>query len=311
MDFCGRGRPRSQDVCGRGRLHSQDNMAATARLLACLAVGLLLCTGCGRSGKARTDGDGQAEVRPEVETRKVRHIVRQFPVYEDFNCITNISSLHVVYEQGPCSVTAEGDSVIVSNLLYSNDSGGVTFSLASEENFDMAQYDMASCATIRVSSPRLRIVANCGAGTISCRGRVEGDEVLMGGIGSGLVEADTVVCRVFRFESNKLTDGRFGHIACEEGRVLNYGSARVEATVEASRLAIFDVGNKGSLSVAARAPRVEWVSTGSGDSRLLCDTPDLSLSHQGTGTVTLEGHAVMKDIKKGSRSKLVNRLHMK
>ena len=259
--------------------------------LCAAASGLLLLAACTPQPRA-------AQSDQPDETQGERHIItRDFPITEDFYQITNVSSFQVEISEGPCSVTAIGDSAVISAMRCSVTYGGLTLSTPLEENYDVTPWAMDNTTRVIVQLPQLRILANCGSGNITYKGTLRTPRIHMGGMGSGTIEMDSIVCGHFRYECTRATQTALAHVLCDTAEIVVYGEGNTDIGVEASEMVVCDLSGQSGLTLRAKAPLVYAYSTTSADATLDVQTEDLTVDWRGTGIVTLLGQAKEKDVR--------------
>ena len=269
-----------------------------------LFVGLVSCTNVNRPQDESTQTNGSQS----TQSKSSNVITRTFPAYADFTQITNIGSMHIDISKGPFEITATGDSVLLSNLIYDIDGGCLTLSFPSEENVDINSYELSSNVRVHVSMPQVNILTNCGSGTINYKGTLTTDNLHIGGIGTGWIHVDSVECDDFKYESTRRTDARFRHVRCNEAVIIAAGGAKTDITVDASRSAAFMLSGVGQINIRSKAPFIDLVSSDDAKGGFHLDADSISVSSNGTSTLTLEGHARISRIKTEKTSHINNKL---
>lgn len=259
-------------------------MKASMILSAAVALLLCACSGTnGESGKATED----EPVRPRLR--------KEFPVGEDFYQITVIGAFDIEIREGPCSVVAEGDSMVVSTMRCEVADGGLTLSTRAEERLDMTPYGMVGGTRVEISLPELRILANCAGADIHA-GTLHASRIHIGGMGTGPISIDTLLCGHFRYECSRETDGTFPCVRCDTAEVLTFGSGMTTVGIEARELAICDLSRGGGMVAQVAAPTVYINGSTSGTGTFDVDADELLVEWRGKGTGTLNGMAAHKEI---------------
>lgn len=266
-----------------------------------LFVGLVSCTNVNRPQGESTQTNKSQSVSSKV-------ITRTFPAYADFTQITNIGSMHIDISKGPFEITATGDSVLLSNLIYDIDGGCLTLSFPSEENVDVNSYELSSNVRVHVSMPQVNILTNCGSGTINYKGTLTTDDLHIGGIGTGWIHVDSIECDDFKYESTRRTDARFRHIRCNEAVVIAAGGAKTDITVNASRSAAFMLSGVSHINAQSKAPFIDLISSDDAKGDFHLEADSISLYSNGTSVLTLNGHARISRIKTEKTSHVNNKL---
>ena len=271
--------------------------------LICLALILASCSGNGTQKNSKDSNDTiQASGKPATIRQNI--IRRDLPIHQDFFQITNIASFDIDITEGPTHVSVEGDSATLHLIRYDVDGGGLTLSMPYEENTQINRYNLTSDIHVYVSCPQLRILANCGTGNIRSKGTIHTSDFHVGGIGQGSIVLDTILCEGrFKLESNSNTIMHVGSVRAGEAQLSTYGTA--PATVDAletTGLTIIDMSNTCAVTAKATAPEIEVICTGGNAASLEVHTDQLQVSSQGTGLMTLTGHAVHKTVKCGAKA---------
>ena len=266
----------------------------------CVAMALLLCA-CHGVGKAGDEETETAPARPRL--------TKEFPLREDFYQITVIGAFDIEIAEGPCSVVAEGDSTVVSSMRCDVTYGGLTLSTRAEERLDMTPYGMTGGTRVTIHLPELRILANCAGARIHA-GRLHSSRIHIGGMGTGSIAIDTLVCGHFRYECSRGTDVTFPDVRCDTAEVLVFGSGQTTVGIAAAELAICDLSVGGSLTARVAAPVVYINSSTSGTGVFDVAADELLVEWRGTGTGTLDGTAARKDIIDKQRGKLTDNIRV-
>lgn len=272
-------------------------MKHTPLLLLALLV-LAACSNPSTEDSASTD-----------DSAKERRVTtRHFPVGEGFYQITNVGNFQLEISEGPCSVTAIGDSATIANMRCSVSYGGLTLSTPTEENFDVTPFAMDNSTRVLVTLPELRILANCTGGRVRYNGTLRTPRLHIGGMGSGSIEMDSVVCGHFRYECSRETDARFGIVVCDTAELLTYGTGRTQVGVSANNIVICDLSGQGGMEVQASAPSIYIHGLTAEDATFDVHTDELIAEWQGTGTATLTGTAKSKTLNVSNKGELIDKV---
>lgn len=235
-------------------------------------------------------------------------MTRTFPVHEDFYQVTIVGSFQIELSEGPCSVTAIGDSATIAHMRCSVSYGGLTLSTPTEENFDVTPYAMAGATRVLVTLPELRILANCAGGHIRYNGLLRTPRLHIGGMGAGSIEMDSVACGHFRYECSRETDAHFGIVACDTAELLTYGTGRTQVGVAASELVICDLSGQGGMEVKASAPAIYIHGLTAGEATFDVQANELMVEWQGSGTAKLSGTAKQQTLNTNHKGELIDEL---
>ena len=155
----------------------------------------LLSVGCRQTGKAEKETGGSADRETAGKTENTVKTVRRHVRYSGaFYQITNIGSLDIVFTQGPYNIEAEGPENLIDDLSVAVDQYVLTVSMKDEEKIDLTQYKSSSGKlTLYVSSPTVKAIAVCGTGGLHVRGTLQTDDLQLGILGEGSIEADSII----------------------------------------------------------------------------------------------------------------------
>ncbi len=264
---------------------------------------LFLIISCGGNTPKQPKNHQQPTAQKSID------ITREIPLSQEFQHITNLSSLNIVFTPGDYHVKATGDSLIVSNLNVAIDGGVLTLSLPMENNTDFNRFPQTNNAVIYVSCPTLRNIANCGNGGFQSSGKIISDHINIGGMGTGDISLDSVECTTFRYELSQSNTAQFKQINAKDASILCHGTGDTQANITATHLVTIDESHMANISSKVSAPEIDVITIGSGAVNLHVSAKKLSVSAQGTGNVTLNGHCDDLQLKQGTNARVSNNLH--
>lgn len=232
----------------------------------------------------------QKEVKPQesvgnhVDSLASKHI----PFSGEFHQITNMSSINIIYKQGPCSIKVEGPAELVSMVSADVDSDILLLSLASERNQDIIHFqESRSNLTAYVSSPNLRMLAVCGSGAFTCKGLIEAEDVHIGSLRNGPIYIDSLKCNNLKYEINGTGRDSLAHVTCSNDALL---MSSAEGYLTISEIAVggeltFDDNSASTIKAKGK-------------------TTSLVIINQGSGLSSFEGEYTKKEIHQGKDAKV-------
>ncbi len=151
----------------------------------------LLPFSCQQTGK--TEKETGDTTRNETVENTVKTVRRHVKYSGAFYQITNIGSPDIVLTQGPYNIEAEGPEDLIENLNIGIDQYVLTVSMKDEEKIDLTQYKTSGRKlTLYVSCPTVKAIAMCGTGSLRTTGTIQADNLQLGILGAGSIEADTI-----------------------------------------------------------------------------------------------------------------------
>lgn len=253
------------------------------------------------------DASADSSCIKEQKTEDAVSVVRKaIPFTGDFSQITNMGSPNIVFTEGECSIVAEGPEVLVNHVRVSVDSGSLIVTLNSENNQDMNLFGMtADKLTLYISAPELRIVSTCSSGSFTAKGKVETEDFIVGTLGAGSIEFDTLVCsKSFRYEGKSVADAIFRHIdVTGQAELLGDGSGDIEADMNVNGQLLLNLNGTGTTNVSGTADGTEILSF----NKSVCNVNMkvdglLSVSSYDNSSVTFSGTYKTKQIHRNSES---------
>ena len=255
---------------------------------------LFVICGCNenKTSKIENNKNNTSSQKPNIAKR----IKQEIAVTGEFFQITNISSALIDFTTGPFSIVAEGDSTSLSHISYDIDGGILTISTPMDISNDIQNFPVRSDVIVHVSCPDLRTMAICSGGGFSSHETLRSEKIELGGMVSGTIDIDSIICQSFRYQSNGSTSLNIGNIDCDECIVISTGTGAISLNTTATSNTYLDI--KGSTTIRAdiNAPLTEGIIETGGSASLGIKTEALKLIIL-RGTVDLEGYAKEEDIK--------------
>lgn len=143
-------------------------------------------------------------------------ITCEIPIQAQFNQISILTDIDVEIREGECRIVATGDSVAISQLRYSIDTGGLSVSNPSSEFVGVTPYSQGNGIKLTVWCPKWTIVANYGRGQLSCKETLHADNLQLGCIRDGSFEIDSIFCQSFRYDGNNKSNCHITHLSCRK-----------------------------------------------------------------------------------------------
>lgn len=218
-------------------------------LLPLLAMALL--TGCRHSTQSTQQDSGteQGEEQKDVKRNVVR---RQLPMPSEFNYLTNLGNVDIIYTQGEYHLEVEGDSVLLEQLTTNFDSNLLTVSLGADGNPDFNKYGSTSRVTMYLSCPDLACVSICGNGSFESRGTWTEPDLQLGMLHNGTMTLEHVECGTFALQVSAEGTVTLGNLHANEATIMSRSAASIKANVDVDELTVMNE-NKTKLHVTGRA----------------------------------------------------------
>lgn len=177
--------------------------------------------------------------------KKKKNIIRQrLSIPSDFNYITNLGSVDIIYTPGNFSIEAEGDSATLSYLRTTFDSNLLTVCIQSDANADLNKYGNTSNVKLYISCPQLACVSVCGNGGFESQATWRGEDIQIGVLGSGSLKLADVECTTFSLQSNDVGSVSIAHLKADDAVLMSVSSAHIEADVDVNNLTVFNEGQQ-------------------------------------------------------------------
>lgn len=217
---------------------------------------LLLLSSC--EGNNTSNNKSIKEDQPS--TKKTNIIKKPLYITSDFNQITSLGGIDILYTQGDYNIEAEGDSSIINCIEASTDSGILTINLKSDRNKDINTYDGKQDITVHISSPDLKCVALCSSGNFKSKGMWNISNIELGVIGTGGFDIDSIKCDNLKYEATGEGNTKINNITSSEKITIScMGPSDVTANINAN---IIDVATQsGKISLTGKANKKEFAAT--------------------------------------------------
>lgn len=244
----------------------------------------------------------------EDEAGNAVTVTRALPVYQDFQQITNLGSMDIVFTPGDYSITVCGDSSIIDHVKAKFDSGTLSISMQTEANPDIKLASRNSGVKAYISCPELRIASVCNSGSFIVKGTLKGDEIFLGILGTGGIEIDSLVCRRVQYDCTGTGSANFDNILCDEAQITVLQDGCFRANVEASKAVYIMASSKSSSEIKAKTREIEIATDDSARGIFDVEADELRMQVRGNSEVSIRGTVSQKDIMCAGSAKLDNRL---
>ncbi len=216
-----------------------------------MAAALVLCS-CNNGGTENSENDKDS-TKVAVNTAKKKIVKLPFPITDNFNHITSIGGIDIVYTQGDYHIEVEGDSALLQHIQAEVESGVLTINIRGERNKDINIYEGKYNVTAYISSPDLKCVAICSTGNFTSKGLWEVDDIELGTIGTGAFNIDSICCATFKYQSTGTGDATFNYLeANDKLDIACMAANHVNANVNTSFLTVATNSGKVKLSGIAK-----------------------------------------------------------
>lgn len=203
---------------------------------------LLLMGSCRR---ATTEQKMDNQQRTEKKEGTKQNIIRKrINVPFEFNHITNLGSVDIVYTQGDYNIEVEGDSATLNHLITDFDSKVLTVNLELDNYTDINLYGNTTNIKMYVSAPELKCVSICNNGGFESRDTWRAEKIQLGVLSIGTMKIGKVECTTFDLQSTgdgaiQLTD-----LQAEDATIYSRSAANINANVNVKNLIVINDGNQ-------------------------------------------------------------------
>ena len=200
-------------------------------LIVSLAIFSALCS-C--NGNKTEKGENSTK---DTIKKSPQNIIRTpLQITSDFNQITSIGGIDIIYTQGDFSAELEGDSLLLPHIDVDIDSGILSISMKGERNHDINIYEGKNGVKLYLSSPNLKCVALCSSGNFTSKGTWTNEDIQLGIIGKGSFKLDSINCKTFKYQTSGTGNADFKNIKGEQLEFICTSKSDVTATVDADYL---------------------------------------------------------------------------
>ena len=272
------------------------------------AFEVLTCTLLLVSCQQTTDKTGKqtnGEVKTE-DTKKASKTIRQHVKYSGtFYQITNIGSPDIVFTQGPYNIEAEGSEELVNKLSVGVDQNVLTVNMKNEEKIDLTQYKtMNDRLTLYISCPTIKTIAMCGTGGFHAVGTIESDNLQLGILGTGSIEADTINAGDLSFDITGDGDAQLGQATVENNALFTLsGQGHIACSINAGQDVTIDCNSKCQIDFDGKAKQLNLNITDQANCNVDFDADQL-LVEAIDGNIFVRGNYKKKIIRNSGNAKV-------
>lgn len=211
---------------------------------------MLLLFSCNGSQPANSPESqaNAAENAPSEQTEnaaaKQNIIRRHINIPRDFNYITNLGSIDIIWSQGDYSMEAEGDSALLQYIVTDFDSNLLTINLENDTHMDSNLYGIKSNLKVYISSPDLKCISICGNGSFETTGTWKSDDIKTGVMSKGSLKLGRIECSTFTLQSTDIGDISIADITAADITLYSNSSANISVNATAENMAILNDGTQ-------------------------------------------------------------------
>lgn len=206
-----------------------------------LAAALMLAS-C--QNKKNEEGGQTDETTSEQTVVKKNIIKKRINILSDFNYLTNLGCIDIIYTPGNYSIEVEGDSTTLTYLSTVFDSNLLTVSLKGDANTGLNVYGNTSNVKMYISCPSLECVSVCSNGGFESQATWRGDNLQVGVLGTGAVNLATVECTTFSLQSSNTGPFKIANLKADDAVFMSTSSSTIEANVDVKNLTIINEGKQ-------------------------------------------------------------------
>jgi len=216
---------------------------------------LILMGSCRRT---TTNNETDTKQQPEKkEARKQNIIKKRLAIPFNFNYITNLGSVDIIYTQGDYSMEVEGDSTTLNYLITDYDSNVLTVNLELDNNIDINLYGNTNNVKMYVSAPELKCVSICGNGSFESQDTWHAEDLQLGVLSSGSMKIGKVECTTFNLQSTDIGDITLTDLQAEDARIYSCSSANINANINVKNLIVINEGTQ-KMKLTGKAQLVRF-----------------------------------------------------
>ena len=215
---------------------------------------LLLCASCQHTAnKEQQQSIGTGTKQPAQSQKNI--IRKHISIPSEFDYLTNLGSVDIIYSQGSYNIEVEGDSVQLEYLQARFDSNLLTVSIKSDGNSALNPYGNSSNVKMYISAPDLKCVSVCSNGSFESLGTWRSEDIQLGMIGTGNMELANVECTKFSLQSTDGGSFRVASLKADDAAIFSTSTAHFEADVNVNNLTILNEG-KQTMKLTGTASQV-------------------------------------------------------
>lgn len=180
----------------------------------------------------------------ENAAAKQNIIRRHINIPRDFNYITNLGSIDIIWSQGDYSMEAEGDSALLQYIVTDFDSNLLTINLENDTHMDSNIYGIKSNLKVYISSPDLKCISICGNGSFETTGTWKSDDIKTGVMSKGSLKLGRIECTTFTLQSTDIGSITLSDITADDITLYSNSSANISVNATAENMAILNDGTQ-------------------------------------------------------------------
>ena len=221
-----------------------------------LALTLMCSCGGSNTGKVTETKQNTSETPQNIKKMPLK-------MSGDFNQITSLGGIDIIYSQGDYNCTIEGDSIALSQVKADVESGILTLYAQTDNNPDINCYGTSQNIKAYISAPFLKCVAICAAGNFSSVGKWKAESLELGVIGTGSFDLDTIECNTFKYEATGEGNATIKHINSKESIMFtcmsksdvnaNINTNQVTAVTQSGKITLTGTAKQKDLSATNKA----------------------------------------------------------
>lgn len=220
-----------------------------------IIAALLTLTACHQRSSTDTPSASGTSEGGQTAQQQRKVIRRAIPIPSDFNHITNLGSVDIIYTQGNYNIDVEGDSATLNYLDVNFDCNVMTTSLKSDASPHLNHYGNTSNVKMYVSCPDLKCVAIVGNGGFESRATWRTEDLQLGSMGSGPMKLSEVECTTFSLQTSDMGDISIAHLKADDASIFSTSSAHIEADIQVNNMTVLNEG-KQTIKLTGTANRV-------------------------------------------------------
>lgn len=221
-----------------------------------ITIAALLLLGACRKTNTGNEAKTNTQQTEKKEARKQNIIRKRIATPFEFNHITNLGSVDIIYTQGNYNIEVEGDSTTLNYLITEFDSNVLTVNLELDNNTDINLYGNTNNVKMYISAPELKCVSICGNGGFESQDTWRAENIQLGVLSSGSMKIAKVECTTFDLQSTDIGEITLTDLQAEDAAIYSCSTATINANVNVKKLIVVNDGGQ-KLTLTGKAHNVK------------------------------------------------------
>lgn len=264
------------------------------------ALLFLSCQQTNKTERGRYDTVEKGNKEGAVKTVR-RHVKYSGAFYQ----ITNIGSLDIVFTQGPYNIEVEGPENLIDDLSVAIDQYVLTVNMKDEEKIDLTQYKTTNRKlTLYVSCPVIKTIAMCGTGGLHTVGTIQSDNLQLGILGTGSIEADTISAENLSLDVTGDGNANISHVTTKNtAKFLLSGHGHTTCNINAKEGVSVDCNSKCQIDLSGNTKQLYIFTSGNATCNINFNADQLTVDAT-NGNIYIKGNYKTKKLNKRGKANI-------